>query len=113
MTIESNDIIIPGYFLVARVFGKRRTAGSGSHIYSKNQDCTVFLAQSKCYSKGMIEYIGIRFPDTKTREPIELLAVYRSPQSKVQEFIDETESILSIHQKISIIVGDLNVDLLT
>ncbi len=39
--------------------------------------------------------------------------MYRSPQSKVQEFIDETESILSIHQKISIIAGDLNVDLLT
>ena len=113
MTIESDDITIPGYSLITRVVGKQRTAGSGSQIYCKNQDCTVFLSQSRYYSKGKIEYIGIRFPDPKTREPIELLAVYRSPQSKIQEFIIDSESILNTHPKISIIVGDLNVDLLT
>ena len=102
MTIELDDNPIPGYNIITRIDGKQRIPGSGSIVYCKNGEYDVFLTQLNDDSKARIEYIGVQFRDPKTQDPIQLLSVYRSPNSKLQQCIHElTDIIKNVSKDIS------------
>ena len=112
MTIESDAINIADYSLIARIDANQRIPGNGSHVYCRNQSCCVLLNQSNCYSKGRIEYIGFRYTEPQSGKIIEILSIYRSPQSEIHQFTSDISKVLSNFPGISIIVGDFNVNLL-
>ena len=115
ITLSTDNYNIPGHTLISRIDSNARLPGSGTHIYTCNGALYKSLvAHSSCHNAARFEILIIQFNDPMLIDkPVDLVSVYRSPQSPMKEFYSELVQVLSKTDNSDhlIVTGDFNIDL--
>ena len=97
MTLSTDNYNIRGHTLISRIDSNARLPGSGTHIYTRNAAlCKFLVAHSSSHNAARIEILIIQFYDPMLIDkPVDLVSVYRSPQSPMKEFYSEFDQVLN------------------
>lgn len=99
---------LKGYKLYLKPAPMGRRAGGVAFYVQESLQCKY----SEVYQSELAEFASLKVENTKG-PPVEVLLVYRHPNGSKTDFVKELQTVSQMISKRSMLIGDINIDLLS